>query len=207
MARRLLIVAVCIVATGGFLRLTAAADIVPDARLQTLPLTIGSWQGRDDGRLDKDIERTLQADSYLVRTYTRGPAQVGLYVAYYATQRTGHTIHSPLNCLPGTGWDWLERGRQTVAAPAGQTFEINRAIAQKDTNRLLLYYWYQSRGRIVASDYTNKLLLMRDSLTLHRSDGALVRVVTPASGGLDGSADALAFITALYPALVNHLPQ
>jgi len=206
-ARRLLLVAVCVVATGGFLRLTAAADIVPVARLDELPFAIGDWRGRDDGRLDRETERTLQADAYTLRTYARGEAQVGLYVAYYGTQRSGHTIHSPLNCLPGNGWEWLDRGRERVSMPDGSSIEINRAIAQKDANQLLLYYWYQSRGRVVASDYRNKLLLVRDALTLHRSDGALVRIVAPVAKGMRPADDAASFVRALYPVLAVHLPE
>src|SRR5262249_45636610 len=156
---RLSIVALCVALAGAGLRLTAAADIAPQAQLDSLPLTIEHWSGRDDGRLDRETERTLQADSYALRSYARGAAQVALYVAYYATQRSGHTIHSPLNCLPGTGWEWLERDREQITVADGQRLEINRALAQKDADRLLLYYWYQSRGRVVASDFRNKFLL------------------------------------------------
>jgi EpsI family protein len=208
MPLRLLVVALCVVATRGALRLAAAADIAPNARLSSLPATMGGWQGRDDARLDRDTEQVLQADAYILRTYVRGATAIGLYVAYYATQRSGHTIHSPLNCLPGTGWTWLDRGRER--APSGNdasTIEINRAIAQKDSDRLLLYYWYQSRGRVVASDYENKFLLMRDALTLHRSDGALVRLVAPIAGDIDPSNAARDFIAVLYPVLTRHLPE
>ena len=165
--RRLLAVALCVISTQGALRLTAAADIAPTAHLGALPFVIGEWNGRDDRRLDREIEQALQADEYLLRTYVRGATALGLYVAYYATQRSGHTIHSPLNCLPGTGWTWLDRGRDRVAISSdGATIQVNRAIAERDADRLLLYYWYQSRGRVVDSDYENKFLLMRDALTL-----------------------------------------
>jgi EpsI family protein len=205
MTARLLLVTLCIAAAGGALKLAAATDVVPDARLEALPFAIGSWHGRDDGRLDKETEQAVQADSYLLRTYARGAMQVGLYVAYYGSQQSGHTIHSPLNCLPGTGWTWLERGRQQVQA-GGRSIEVNRALAQKDADRLLLYYWYQSRGRVIASDYRNKLLLMHDALTLHRSDGALVRVVASAQRGAP-TREAESFIGALYPELVHRLPE
>lgn len=205
-APRLLLVALCVAATGGALRLAAASDTAPAARLASLPFSIDAWHGRDDGRLDAETERAVQADSYTLRTYTRKATAAGLYVAYYATQRSGHTIHSPLNCLPGTGWTWLERGTERLDA-GGTPIEINRALAQKDSDRLLLYYWYQSRGRVIASDYRNKLMLMHDALTLHRSDGALVRVVATVASGVNRSADVESFIGAIYPALVRSLPE
>ncbi len=207
MIQRALVVALCLLATRGALKVTAAADVAPSAHLDTLPLTIDGWRGRE-GRLDRATEQSLQADAYTLRTYARGSAAIGLYVAYYATQRSGHTIHSPLNCLPGTGWTWLDRERERAPiANDPSSSVVNRAIAQKDGDRLLLYYWYQSRGRVVASDYENRFLLMRDALTLHRSDGALVRLVAPIGHGADPSENARAFIAALYPVLTRHLPE
>jgi EpsI family protein len=208
MGERVLVIALCVMTTHAALRLTAAADIAPAAHLATLPFAIDGWRSRDEGRLDRETEQTLQTDAYLLRTYVRGAVALGVYVAYYATQRSGHTIHSPLNCLPGTGWSWLDRGRERL--PIGgeaRPIEINRAIAQKDNDRLLLYYWYQSRDRVVASDYENKFLLMRDAVTLHRSDGALVRVVAPITDGVDPSTAARAFMAVLYPALRHLLPE
>jgi EpsI family protein len=181
---------------------------VPSAdRLSALPLTLGDWRGRDDGRLDSATEDVLRADAYLLRTYWRDSTAVSLFVAYYATQRTGHTIHSPLNCLPGTGWHWTERGRERVSIDRAGDIEINRNIARRDDQQALVYYWYQSRGRTVASDYHNKFLLVYDALSLHRSDGALVRITTPLSGHQPSSTDLSSFIRALYPSLTQYLPE
>jgi EpsI family protein len=210
MRSRLLLAACVMAATGGYLRLVAATDFVPAADgLSALPLQIEEWRGRDEGRLDPEIEATLQADSYLMRTYARGAvAPLTLFVAYYGTQRAGHTIHSPLNCLPGTGWEWVERGRQRVPIAPGREIETNRNVARKNGQQDLVYYWYQSRSRTVASDYRNKLLLVQDALTLHRSDGALVRVTMPMLEGDTRSIDdAASFIRALYLPLTQHLPE
>jgi EpsI family protein len=209
MRSRLLLVACVMAATGGYLRLVAATDFVPAAdRLTALPLQIEGWRGHDEGRLDPETEAILQADSYLIRTYARGGAPLTLFVAYYGTQRVGHTMHSPLNCLPGTGWEWVERGRQRVSIAPGREIETNRNIARKNGEEALVYYWYQSRSRTVASDYRNKLLLVQDALTLHRSDGALVRVTMPMlTGDTRSTGDAASFIRALYQPLTQHLPE
>jgi len=209
MRSRLLLVACVMAATSGYLRLVAATDLVPSADgLSALPLQIEGWRGRDEGRLDPETEAILQADSYLMRTYTRGGAPLTLFVAYYGTQRAGHTMHSPLNCLPGTGWEWVERGRQRVSIAPDREIETNRNIARKNGEQDLVYYWYQSRSRTVASDYRNKLLLVQDALTLHRSDGALVRVTMPMlAGDTRSTGDAASFIHALYMPLTQHLPE
>jgi len=206
-ARRLILVACLVMSTGAVLRLSAAADSAPAASLHGVPLAIDAWRGRDDAPLDADTLRVLQADDYLLRTYARDSRPLGLYIAYYATQRSGHTVHSPLNCLPGTGWEWLERGRVPIAVADGSPIVVNRAVAQRDADRMLVYYWYQSRGRVVASEYENKLRLIGDALRLHRSDGALVRLVSPVARGSATSADAESFIAALYPQLTRHLPE
>lgn len=206
---RLLIVAACVVATGGYLRLVAASDLALSApQLDALPLAIGEWHGRDEGQLDAQTESILRADAYTLRTYGRGGPPLSLFVAYYGTQRAGHTMHSPLNCLPGTGWTWVDRDRVRVTTDAGADIEVNRNVASKDGASALVYYWYQSHGRTIASDYRNKLALMYDALALHRSDGAIVRIVAAAApGDPEPAREAESFIRAAHGALAAHLPE
>ena len=204
---RLLIATCCIAVVGGYLHVWAAADLaLPAAQLTSLPRQVEEWRAVQDTRLDAATEETLQADSYVLRTYASGALPVTLFVAYYESQRSGHTIHSPLNCLPGTGWEWIDRRRERLTA-AGRDIDVNRNVATRNREQVLVYYWYQSRGRVVPSDYWNKVLLVRDSLTLHRSDGALVRVTAPLKSGRPGAVqEAADFIRAIFPALSQHLP-
>jgi EpsI family protein len=160
-----------------------------------------------DERLDENTERVLQADRYLLRSYEFSGAPVDVLVAFYASQETGHTIHSPLNCLPGTGWTWSSRDLENIPTSSGQTITVNRNIATLDGEQLLVYYWYQSRGRVTASDYRNKFLLVRDALVLHRSDGALVRVTTPWPVEAAESGHPAIFVRDLYSTLTQQLPE
>jgi len=207
-SRRLLVAAALMLATFGLLRVVDASDLAPEAStLGALPWQIGGWRGQDLGRLDADTEAVLQADSYVQRRYARGSAPVDLFVAYYATQRSGHTIHSPLNCLPGTGWEWIARRRERVALDDGRAIEINANVARKAGQEDLVYYWYQSHGRTVASEVRNKFLLVQDALTLHRSEGALVRVTAQLQPHDRAAQDVVSFIRALFPVLSQHLPE
>jgi EpsI family protein len=191
---------------------SAAATLTPESSLAGLPYVIGSWEGRPDPPLEPDVEQVLGADEYVLRTYAAtgdtGAPPVGLYVAFYASQQTGATIHSPLNCLPGAGWDPIERGRVDVPLRSGETVRVNRYVVQKGMDRQAVYYWFQSRGRVVASEYTSRLLLVRDALASGRGDGALVRLTVPMRDG-DERADRAAreFLAAVYPALRRHLPN
>jgi EpsI family protein len=204
--QRLLVAGGFVLLTAGALRVGASTELaIPAPRL--LDLDVPRATVVDDARLDEDTESVLQADQYLMRTYVRADLPITLFVAYYATQRSGHTIHSPLNCLPGTGWTWMGRGREQIAVTPTQSIEVNRNIATKGGEALLLYYWYQSHGRVVASDYRNKLLLVQDSLLLHRSDGALVRVTVPATDDEQAANAATAFIRDAYPSLTKQLPE
>jgi EpsI family protein len=161
----------------------------------------------EDYRLDPETEHVLQADRYLLRSYASGGVPADVFVAFYASQQSGHTIHSPLNCMPGTGWTWSSRNQEDIRTSDGQTITVNRNVATHNGESLLVYYWYQSRGRVTASDYRNKLLLVQDALLLHRSDGALVRVTTPWPLDASQPSRPTTFVRDLYSALTRHLPE
>jgi EpsI family protein len=192
-----------------------AGGEVPIARpsLDTLPRAFDRWTRSIDLPIDANTREVLGVDDYLNRTYLDTASQpVSLYVGYYASQRQGDTIHSPQNCLPGAGWQPIEGGRTTLDA-GGTTLPVNRYVIQKGLDRQVVLYWYHGRGRVVANEYANKFWLMVDAARLRRSDGALVRVVAPVSGGLRGggsiaAADAAAadFTRAIFPRLGTVLP-
>jgi EpsI family protein len=148
--------------------------------LAEFPAKLASWEqlGREL-RFDDETETILRADEYLARNFKSNGHVVSLYVGYYGTQRTGATYHSPLNCLPGSGWVMNEGGDIKVARSDGSSFKANRYVIQKGSERALVIYWYQGRGRSVANEYWDKLYTVFDSVARRRSDGALVRVIAP----------------------------
>jgi EpsI family protein len=150
--------------------------------LREMPAEIGSWrQVGADLRFDAQTESVLRADDYLSRNYRLPDGRAAsFYVGYYATQRTGATYHSPLNCLPGSGWEMREPASVTIQpANGGPAFEANRYIVQNGDDKQLLVYWYQGRGRKVTSEYWGKIYTVIDSIRRRRSDGAMVRVLMP----------------------------
>ena len=116
---------------------------------------------------------------YCATTLAPGRQPANFYVGYYATQRDGASYHSPLNCLPGSGWILSEHAKVTLPLPNGSSFTANKYIIQNGSNKSLMIYWYQGRGRAVASEYWGKIYTVIDSVRLRRSDGALVRVTVP----------------------------
>ena len=141
-------------------------------QLKDFPRQVGAWQQTGaDGRLDNETLKVLRASDYLMRDYRSADGRVAnFYVGYYATQRDGATYHSPLNCLPGSGWIMSDPAHITITLPDGRAFTANRYLIQNGDQKDLLIYWYQGRGRAVASEYWGKVYTVIDSVRRRRSD-------------------------------------
>lgn len=216
-AARIAIAAALFAATAVYLqRASRAEEIPPREPLASLPMAFDGWTGRREPDLTDDVLAVLGADDYIIRTYWAAEGTpVGLYVGYHASQRQGDTIHSPLNCLPGAGWQPIEQGRTVIrvgAAPGAgpRPIEVNRVIIAKGLDRRLVLYWYQSHRRVVASEYWGKVYTVLDSIRHNRTDAALVRVVTPIPDGAPvdiAEQRAHRFVQSLFPLLGRHLPS
>jgi EpsI family protein len=220
MTRRMLIVTALLLVTFVYLTTKSTAEpTLSRAPLSQLPTQLGPWSGRSS-TLDKKILNVLGVDDYARRTYSSPgePGWVGLYVGYYASQRQGDTVHSPLNCLPGAGWTPISQAREAVAvkdrmdAIANREITINRFVIQKGIDRQLVLYWYQSHGRVVASEYWGRVYTVTDAIRHNRTDAALVRVIVPVLGDTPADVETahtrgIRFVQALFPYLGRHLPS
>ena len=161
----------------------------PRTSLSSLPSKIDSWTGTDSV-LDQQTLDILGPGEFLVRDYEDGSQPqsqfqpwINLYIAYFPTQKTGDTIHSPNHCLPGAGWVPTSREVVQITGPDGSSFPANRYVVSKGQDRELVLYWFQAHGREVASEYWAKYYLVSDSVRMNRSDGGLVRLMTPMLNG------------------------
>ena len=152
--------------------------------LKNFPVQLGAWkQEGADQHFDAETMSVLRATDYLLRSYRLGnDKQATLYVGYYATQRDGASYHSPLNCLPGSGWRMTEPAPVSIGSPDGKGFVANKYVIENGSARELMIYWYQGRGRFIASEYWGKVYTVLDSVSLRRSDAAMVRVTVPITG-------------------------
>jgi EpsI family protein len=157
--------------------------------------------------------RAAGTTSYLMRAFT-APADSGprvealsLYVGYYDRQAQGRTIHSPRNCLPGSGWEALASSPERIDLPQGPVV-VNRYLLRFRRQQALVLYWYQGRGRVAYNEYSVKLDLLRDAALRRRSEEALVRIMVPVRDGDLAAALALARRAAaeVLPALDRALP-
>ncbi len=146
--------------------------------LESIDSKIGAWSGADNPPLPENELAVLKAFSYLSRNYHDGLKKLDLFVAFYPLQRAGESMHSPKNCLPGSGWEVWQHGSITVPM-GGQPVTINRYGVENGPNRMLVLYWYQTSDRIVADEYSAKAFLIWDALSQGRTSGSIVRIALP----------------------------
>jgi exosortase D (VPLPA-CTERM-specific) len=173
------------------------------------PETVQGWTGQHQSMESKFVE-ALDFSDYVIIDYHDGTGKsVNFYTAYYETQRKGESIHSPSTCLPGSGWVFQESGDTAIRLADGRDILVNRAFMQKGPVKELTYYWFPQRGRIITSAWELKFFVFWDALTRQRTDGALVRLITPVYENervADAEARLQGFVRAIVPVLDEFIP-
>ncbi len=210
---RFAIAAALMLVTAMLLQARSRKEIFPQRQpLTSLPSQFGPWSGRDIS-IDKETLDILGNGEFLLRDYEdrdRLQPPIGLFIAYFPSQKAGDTIHSPSHCLPGAGWVPTQRKIVRLSRPDGSTFPANRYVITKAGDRELVLYWYLAHNRAVASEYWAKYYLVADSIRMNRSDGALVRLVTPMYAGETPEAAQqrlLGLGSEIIPLLNNYIPR
>jgi exosortase D (VPLPA-CTERM-specific) len=189
------------------------AEVFPArTTFQEFPMQLGQWRGHA-GSLDSVYLDALKLDDYVLADYA-APAggAVNLYIAYYNSQRKGGAVHSPRSCLPGGGWQMRDFGQRDLPSVLidGRPLRVNRTLIEMGDQRELVYYWFQQRGRVITNEFAVKWYLFWDALTEHRTDGAMVRLVTPLSSSSSaGAADQRLgdFISRMAPGISRYVPD
>jgi EpsI family protein len=193
--------------------------VPPSTPLSQLPSTIGG-RASVDIPLDQEVLDILGKGFFLNRLYAAPPAAmqknlgdratIGLFIGYFPTQRTGQSIHSPQNCLPGAGWSFQDSGVTTLTDAGGHTSSVGEYLITNGSQSEEVLYWYQMHGRRIASDYKAKLYTLADSIRYGRTDAALVRVISPIAPGedrLQAHNRVVAFANQLSPLLPAYIPN
>ena len=164
--------------------------------LEDIDRQLAGWRAVSDEALGARVLKALLPTSYLARTYQKGDRQLGLFIAFYAQQRAGESMHSPKHCLPGSGWEIWNYDVALIPVD-GRQVRVNKYSIHNGGQRNLMFYWYQSKQRIIASEYLGKLLLVRDALVDGRTAASIVRITVPDTPG--ASDEATAFAAGLIP--------
>jgi EpsI family protein len=210
---RFAVIVALLASTAIFLQARGHKESLPGREpLTSLPFHLGPWTGTDVP-MQPDVLAILGPGDFLQRFYEDTSASqpyVDLFLAYFPSQRTGDTIHSPKHCLPGAGWLPTESSRISISFPGRTPFEVNRYVIAKGDERQLVLYWYWAHNRAEASEYWAKFYLVTDSIRLNRSDGSLVRVITPLPQGETTEAAQqrlLSFAGNVVPQLDRYIPR
>jgi exosortase D (VPLPA-CTERM-specific) len=188
-----------------------AEEIVPDRLdLNHFPLLVGAWQGTPD-TLESIYIDALKFDDYMIANYKRGSDHLNFYIAWYGSQRSGQSAHSPRSCIPGGGWriHSIDQMHLDDLYLGSRPLMTNRAVIQKGEARQVVYYWFQQRGRVVTNEYLVKWYLFVDALLHNRTDGALVRLTIPLGRGQslqEADAQAGDFMRRILPRMNDFIP-
>ncbi len=186
--------------------------VVNRTSLDKFPIDVGSWHGQRDRIKDIYLEE-LDLTDYAIADYVdERRRKVNFYAAYYASQRAGESAHSPQSCLPGGGWKINKITQQKIdnVLPGNGSLEVNRVQIQMGESRILVYYWFQQRGRVITNEYLVKWYLLVDGLQRNRTDGALIRLTTmvaPDEEWADGDKKIIDFIHDMAPLLKDYVPD
>jgi EpsI family protein len=198
-----------------------ARDRVIPARapFAEFPMQLADWTCAQRGEIDPDVWRKLGATDILLCDYYRqNPAAiVSVYVGYHETQvreegggSGENSIHPPAHCLPGSGWDIIDNRTVPLEIPGlpGKEHRVKRMVIAKGDQRQLVYYWYQSQGRVIAEDWQKILYVGLDRARRGRTDGSLVRFTIPIVRGDEERAEQAFrdFAPHVIPRLAPHVP-
>jgi len=182
-------------------------DVPPRKQFSSFPKQIGEWSGTVS-YFDQYVYNILGVDDSILILFN-GPdkKQVQVYVSYYQSQREGGLIHSPKNCMPGSGWKIVSTSTEEVTT-SKKNIKVMKLLIEKDLNKQVVLYWFQSRGRYISSEYMQKIYLVWDGIFQNRTDGSFVRLIAPAnSKGEAYVTDLLkSFASEIMPVLNQYLP-
>jgi len=186
--------------------------------LSQMPRSFGPLTAQDIPLSDDTLE-VLGKGDFLNRVYSFRPPDGGLaappislFIGYFASQRTGQTMHSPQNCLPGAGWTFESKYSKytDIQDINGKDYKVGEYVISNGDTRQFVIYWYQAHGRSIPNEYMAKGYMVADAIRMNRTDGALVRVITPIlpSESIDAArARAINFTQQMAPNLPRFIPS
>jgi EpsI family protein len=216
---RLWFVAVAMLFTALVLHVRGDVDkVLPSTPLDQFPVTLGS-RSATDIPIDQETLDILGKGVFLNRAYLPTPGTpitgpdggiVSLFIAYFPTQRTGQSIHSPQHCLPGAGWTMESEGVIDLTDATGKKYTVGDYLITNGSSKQEVLYWYQMQGRTVANDYKAKLLTLETSIRYGRTDAALIRIISPVANAEDrqeARARVVTFAEQIAPLLPAYIPN
>jgi len=184
------------------------AAVPVNKALSLFPQKVADWTMTGQARFDERVLAVLLPTDYLSRSYIdSGGNKLSLYIGFHDGGPNSGPIHSPKQCLPGSGWNYLNNEVKQVDLD-GDTIPYVSAIYQKDTEKQLFLYWFQVRDQMLTNEYALKLAMLKNSLFSNRRDSSFIRLSVMATDGEDQATElGEQFITNFFPAIREALPR
>lgn len=205
--KAVVIISLAIILAGVFSWYLRWVEIKPAGSIdfENIPLSEGDWSGQER-ELSKEETEILRANRTFSATYrTPTSTEIDLFIAYFTSQKYGSSIHSPRNCLPGSGWI-ISSIKKSPWTLENRSFIINKMIIQREGQRFMVYYWYVTRNGEIDSEMGLKFDLVKNSLMGKATDGALIRVTAPLGAGLNDNPDVQGFVKNFAKYIYSSLP-
>lgn len=209
--RNFSIAVILLVATGVYVNFLSTVQPIPPLQsISGFPVQLGGFNQVGEDQIFSDgVMANLGVDHYIMREYRdKDGYPLWLYIGYYESQTEGQIIHSPKHCMPGSGWNTIESKEVplSVEDSSYSKIKINEMVLQKGLEKQLAFYWYHSRGRIVANEYIDRFYMILDSLMKNRSDGALVRITGSGNDLLQDEEKQRQFAASILKKIDHYLP-
>lgn len=184
------------------------ADVPINKSLDQFPKKIGDWTMTGQARFDERVLAVLLPTDYLSRSYVDSKGhKLSLYIGFHNGGPKSGPIHSPKQCLPGSGWNRVNEVVRNVQVKE-QSIPYVSAIYQKDSEKQLFLYWFQVRDQIVTNEYALKLAMIKNSVLSNRRDSAFIRLSVMATANEKQATEVgEKFIHDFFPAIRETLPR
>lgn len=202
---------VCILISGTifYSKLMTQGKPVPIVKpLEDFPKQIGSWRG-ETHRFSEVVYDILGVDDSVLINYKNDHEDaISMYVGYYEDQKKGEIIHSPKNCMLGSGWQPIDISEIYISLDL-RKIPVTKMILEKRSQKMVVLYWYQSGSRAIANEYIQRLYFIHDSIRYNRTNAAFVRFTSPVLGdNFENTVQVLErFIKKVTPILDGFLPK
>ena len=209
---RSIIVSLLMAATSFYIFFFSHREAVPLRKtFSEFPSNINGWIGTEEF-FDEKVYKVLGVDDSILISYQHPDGKnIQLYTGYYQSQREGDIIHSPKNCMPGSGWDVTDTTHEDlmISGTPPQRIKVIKLVLEKGTSKQVMLYWFQSRGRFISSEYWQKIYLVWDAIFKNRTDGSFIRLIAPVENGDVESTTRYIklFAENLIPILDEYLPK
>lgn len=208
--KTIIVAAILLITYAANIYLDKSADMNISKPLSEFPMSFGNWQGKGE-RFEDWVYKMTGVDDSVLCNYTDGSGNnVQLYIGYYKNQKEGKIIHSPRNCMAGKGWNITGTSEieLLIKSPKPKKVKVRLLNLQNGLKQQIVLYWYYSRGRVITSEYQQKLYLVVDSITRKRSDGSFVRLISPVFESENQTLDLIkSFAVEIFPIIVEHIPS